>query len=41
MTDVLTKLAALIAKDENGLLPCPICGQCNVTETYADQPGTK
>jgi hypothetical protein len=26
MTDILAKLAALTKKDENGLLPCPICG---------------
>jgi hypothetical protein len=25
MTDILTKLAALTSKDENALLPCPVC----------------
>ena len=25
MTDILTRLAALTQKDENGLLQCPIC----------------
>lgn len=26
MSDVLTLLAALTRKDDNGLLPCPVCG---------------
>jgi hypothetical protein len=27
MSDILSRLAALTAKDSNGLLPCPLCGK--------------
>jgi hypothetical protein len=27
MNDILTRLAALTAKDENAPLPCPLCGK--------------
>jgi hypothetical protein len=29
MTDILPRLAALTQKDENGLLPCAVCGHPN------------
>jgi hypothetical protein len=30
MTDLLASLAALTAKHETGLLPCPVCGSCSL-----------
>jgi hypothetical protein len=40
MTDILTKLAALTTKDENGLLRCPNCsGDARICNPLEDDDG--